>query len=118
MAIIEPLKITVNDSQPYYYAQAKDRAGTVIDITSASIVCTMRTVDEVTTKINRQSTGITITDATNGKFRYAWQSGDTDTVEIYYIEFEITPASGGKYTLPMPFEGRAEVHVVSSQDTT
>ena len=41
-----------------------------------------------------------------------------EAVEIYYIEFEITPASGGKYTLPMPFEGRAEVHVVSSQDTT
>ena len=116
--MIEPLKLTVNDLQPKYFAQAKDSAGAVIDITSAVIVCTMKTADDVTIKINRQSAGVTITDAVNGLFNYAWQSGDTDTVGIYYIEFEITPSSGGKYTLPMPFEGKAEVHIKESLDTT
>ena len=115
--MIEPLKITVNDLQPKYFVQAKDAAGTVIDISGATIVCTMKEVTTGTIKINRQSTGITISDGTNGLFNYAWQSGDTDTLGIYYIEFEITPTSGGKYTLPMPFEGRAEVHIISSQDT-
>lgn len=114
--MIEPLKITLLDLQPYYFIQAKDQDG-VINLTGASIVCTMKTADLVTTKISRQSAGITITNATNGLFEYRWISGDTDTLGIYYIEFEVNPSSGGKYTLPQPSEGRAEVHIVNSLDS-
>ncbi len=116
--IIEPLKLTVNDLQPYYYVQAKDAAGAVIDLTGATIVATMKNVVTDVVKINRQSTGITISTAASGLFHYAWQSGETDTGGIYYIEFEITPpASGGKFTLPQPQEGKAEVHIISALDT-
>ncbi len=115
--IIEPLKLTLNDLQPRYFAQAKDAAGAVIDLTGATIVATMKDVVLGTVKINRQSAGITISDAENGLFNYAWQAGDTDTAGIYYVEFEITPVSGGKFTLPQPQENKAEVHIIDSLDT-
>jgi hypothetical protein len=53
-----------------------------------------------TLKLDRQSAGINITDAAGGEFEYRWQAGDTDTVGRHEIEFEITPASGGKFTVP------------------
>lgn len=120
MALIEPLKITLNDEQTYYNGQAVDSDGVAVSLVGASGVVTMRTVDGLTTKINRQSTGLSITDAANGLFEYRWQTsdGDTDTAGQYYIEFEFTPPTGGKFTVPMPFQGKAEVHIEDSLDTT
>lgn len=114
--VIPTFYIKVNDLQPFYYVQIKDGSGVVVDITSATIRCTMKSIDG-TLKINRQTTGISISDATNGQFYYAWQSGDTDTIGKYYIEFEITPASGGKWTIPASPKERAEVFVEPSLDT-
>jgi hypothetical protein len=112
------LKITKNDLQPYYHATAEDSNG-VIDITGATIVCTMKNIRTGDLKINRQSAGINISDATNGEFEYKWVSGDTDTVGGYEIEFEITPTSGGKFTYPTTEEdGKAIVEIVDSLDTT
>lgn len=112
---IKDLKITKNDLQPYYYVQATDAAAVVINITGATIYCTMKQVDATTIKINRQTTGINITDAVNGLFEYRWQAGDTDTVGEYYIEFEINPASGGKFTFGGV--GVAKVIIKDSLDT-
>ena len=115
---IEAFYIKKNDLQPYYYAQVKDAAGKVVDITGATIYCTMKDAKAGTLKINRQTTGITISDGTNGKFHYAWQTGETNAVAKYYIEFEIDPTSGGKFTLPAQPEDKAEVHVTESLDTS
>jgi len=114
---IETFYIKQNDLQPYYYAQVKDAAGDVVAITGATIYCTMKSAAG-TLKINRQTTGINISDGTNGKFEYKWQSGDTDSVGKYYIEFEINPASGGKFTIPAKPEDKAEVHITESLDTS
>jgi len=115
---IEPLYIKQNDLQPYYYAQVKDADGAVVAITGATIYCTMKDAKAGTLKINRQTTGITISDGTNGKFHYAWQSGDTNAVGKHYIEFEINPTSGGKFTLPAQPEDKAEVYVTQSLDAS
>ena len=114
---IKPLYLKENDLQPYYYAQVKDADEAVVDIDGATIYCTMKSAAG-TVKIDRQTTGITISDGANGKFRYAWQSGDTDTAGKYFIEFEIVPASGGKFTVPAKPTERAEVVIVPSLDAS
>jgi len=111
---IKVLHLKENDLQPYYYATAKDSDGDAINVTGATIYCTMKLMDG-SVKIDRQTTGITITDGANGQFEYRWQAGDTDTVGRYKIEFEINPASGGKFTLPA--DEQAIVHIHSSLDS-
>lgn len=114
--MITVLTIKKNDLQPAYPAQVKDSAGNVVNLTGATIYCTMKNAVDGTLKINRQTTGINISDAANGKFEYQWQTGNTDTAGKYYIEFEINPASGGKFT--MPPDNSAGVWIKESLDTT
>jgi len=115
---IDAFYIKKNDLEPYYYAQVKDADGNVVNITGATIYCTMANARTGSRKINRQTTGINLSTPVSGEFEYQWQSGDTDSVGKYYIEFEINPASGGKFTLPSKPEDRAEVHVIESLDAT
>lgn len=111
-------KVTKNDLQPYYYVQIKNSTGAAVDLTSASIVCSMRLPGSTTSKIDRQSTGINITDPTNGKFEYRWQPGDTDTPGLYDIEFEVTPSGAGKMTFPNDeTQGPAQVRISDSLDS-
>ncbi len=116
IGVIDPLKITLNDLQPSYNVQLKDNAGTVINITGVSIKASLKNAKTGVLKIDR-SVDVTIQDAANGLFRYNWDAVDVDTLGIYYIEFEITPSSGGKFTVPTPSQGRAEVHIINSLDT-
>ncbi len=104
-ATIKKVWIKRNDEQPYIRGYAKNSDdGTPIDLTGAVIRCNMIDPSTGTLKINRQTAGITILDqgTDKGKFYYAPQvgDGDTDTSAEYNIEFEITPSSGGKFTLP------------------
>ena len=115
MGIIIEFKVKKNDLQPHYPAQVKDSAGNVVTLTGATIYCTMKNAADGTLKINRQTTGINISDAVNGKFEYQWQTGNTDTAGKYYIEFEINPASGGKFTIPA--DNSAVVTILESLDT-
>ncbi len=114
---IKDLYVTQHDLQPYYRVTVKDSAGNLIDLTGVTIVFTMKSVGGIV-KINRQSTGVIIANQTTnkGEFEYRWQAGNTDTSGEYYIEFEVTPASGGKFTLPGPDLGRAKVVVVEDLD--
>ena len=57
-----------------------------------------------------------VTDSTSGKFEYRWQGTDTDTSGKYFIEFEITPTAGGKYTLPT--DRGAIVRIIDDEDST
>jgi hypothetical protein len=86
----------------------------VKDLTGATIVFTMATTDGVTKKVNRQAA--VITNPTGGEVEYRWVSGNTDTSGPYLCEFEITPASGGKFTVPT--KERAVVVVVDDLDAT
>jgi hypothetical protein len=122
---IKPLKVKRNDGQPYYATQAEDANG-VIDLSGATILCTMREkltdgTLSPTKKIDRQSAGIFIEpdQVTNkGWFHYAWQTDETDTAAQYSIEFEITPAVGKKFTLPAADEDEALVTVFADLDET
>jgi len=116
MGKIAEFYIKQNDLQPHYPAQVKDSDGEAVSLSGATIYCTMQARDG-TLKINRQTTGINISDAAAGQFEYQWQTGDTDTVGKFYIEFEINPASGGKFSVPADPDEVAEVHVVKSRDT-
>lgn len=107
---IDTLFLKKNDLQPYYYAKAKDSDGNAIPLSGATIYCTMKSLAG-TVKIDRQTTGINITDADAGEFEYRWQSGDTDTTGPYKIEFEINPASGGKFTIPVSPTDKAIVNI-------
>jgi len=114
---IKTLFLKKNDLQPYYYAQAKDSDGNAISLSGATIYCTMKSLAG-TVKIDRQTTGISITDAAEGEFEYRWQSGDTDTTGPYTIEFEINPSSGGKFTIPADPADKAIVSIRASLDAT
>lgn len=107
-----------NDLQPYYPFTVKDSGGNLIDLTGATIRCTMK-LEGGAIKIDRRTAGITIANqSTNkGEADLAWQAGDTDTPGTYAIEFEITPASGGKFTLPSPAQGPAQVVISDSLDS-
>jgi hypothetical protein len=56
----------------------------------------MKSLDGVI-KINE---AMTITDADNGVVQYDWQTGDTDTVGIYYVEFQVTYSDSSIETFP------------------
>ena len=120
MSKIPPFYIKQYDAQPYYPCDVIDSDGDPVDLAGASIVCTMKNTRTNSLQINRQSVGINVTSEAGGQFEYKWQtgSGDTDVIGKYHIEFEITPASGGKFTLPVDPRDVAEVYVVKSLDTS
>lgn len=121
---IKTLHLTQFDLQPVYPVTVVNSSGIAIDITGSTIRTTMRLENSTTIAINRSTAGITLTDATAGAFTYQWQAGDTDSTGLYDIEFETTPAAGGKFTLPNPTlsqstsEGPAHVQITRGLDAT
>src|SRR3990167_5460766 len=117
--MIENLYVTQYDLQPYYPVKNIDSSGAAVDLTGATIYCIMSLISNGTLKINRQTAGIVIENQTTnkGEFKYQWQSGDTNTVGQYYIEFEINPLSGGKFTLPSNRDGKAQISITAGLDT-
>jgi hypothetical protein len=112
---VAKLELKRDDLQPIFYVSHVDRNDDPVNLTGATIRCTMKD-EEGTKKINRQTAGITITDGAKGEFQYQWQSGDTDTPGLYYIEFEIEPATGGKFTIPSNSFETAQITIHESLD--
>ena len=118
--MVKKFNLKQNDLQPYYFFKFVDSNKIGIDLTGASIVCTMKSTAGAGIKIDRQSAGIVILDQTTNKGEgyYQWQAGETDTVDNYKIEFEVTPAIGGKFTMPNnDDESPAIVKINASLDT-
>ena len=113
---IQEFIIKRNDLQPYYRGVVKEYNDSgvkiVKDISGATIRCTMKS-PQGTVRIDRQS--CVITDSTAGEFEYRWSSGDTTSTGKYFIEFEVTPGSGGKFTVPPDNKG-AVVHIKEDLD--
>lgn len=97
--------------QPYFRTKAEDSSGTAVDITGATIYCTLTKLDG-TVQVNAQTAGIVVTDGTAGEFEYRWVSGDTDIAGTYEVEFRIVPASGGDFTLPVIPKEIAKVIII------
>ena len=117
--MIENLYVTQYDLQPYYPVKTIDSSGAAVDLTGATIYCIMSLISNSTLKINRQTAGIVIENQTTnkGEFKYKWQTNDTNTPGDYYIEFEINPTAGGKFTVPSPKEEKAQVTISAGLDT-
>jgi Rib/alpha/Esp surface antigen-like repeat protein len=89
--------IKQNDTRPYLDAQLANTDGTPIDLTGCTVRFFMVSTSGGQPKINAQCA---ITDAVNGKVRYYWQAGDTESFGDYKAEFEITFPDGSKQTVP------------------
>lgn len=88
--------IKQNDTSPSLQATLKDASQTPINLNGATVMFHMKSVDG-TIKVDAE---MTITDEDNGVVQYDWQSGDTDTVGTYYVEFEVTYADASVETFP------------------
>lgn len=88
--------IKQNDTSPSLQATLKDSAQNPVDLTDAAVMFHMKSVDGAV-KVDRQ---MTITNASGGVVQYDWQTGDTDTVGTYYVEFEVTYADASIETFP------------------
>ena len=89
-------RIKQNDTSPSLQATLKDASNTGVDLSGATVVFRMNSVDG-TVKVE---SNMTIVDADNGVVRYDWQSGDTDTNGTYLVEFRVTYVDGKVETFP------------------
>jgi hypothetical protein len=88
--------IKQNDTSPSIQVTLEDSAFVAIPLLGASVKIHMKSLDGVI-KING---AMTIVDADNGIIQYDWQTGDTDTVGIYYVEFQVTYSDSSIETFP------------------
>jgi uncharacterized protein YfaS (alpha-2-macroglobulin family) len=88
--------IKQNDTSPSLQAILKDASGTAIILTAASVRFHMKALDG-TVKVDA---AMTVTDNLNGVVQYDWQTGDTDTVGSYSVEFEVTYLDNTIETFP------------------
>ena len=105
----EKFHIKRYDRQPAYRVQVINSSGTPEDISSASINFAM---ENKTTgvKVNSGTTaGCSLSNPSSGIFDYIWQASDTVEAGVFKIEFEITPISGGKFTVPAKDEDEAVI---------
>lgn len=71
-----------------------------------------------TPKVDRAAAAIDPDQVINtGQVDYNWAGTDTDTPGAYNAEFEITPGSGGKFTLPNGGDGPWEIVITDSLDS-
>lgn len=88
--------IKQNDTSPTLQATLKTAALVPVDLTGATVMFHMKSVDG-SIKVNTQ---MSITNASGGVVEYSWQAADTDTVGTYYVEFEVTYADLSVETFP------------------
>ena len=88
--------IKQNDTSPSILAELKDANNTPVNITSATAKIFVKAIDG-TLKIN---SSVQVINAALGKVRYDWQTGDTDTVGTYSVEFQVTYTDGSIETFP------------------
>jgi hypothetical protein len=88
--------IKQNDTSPSMLANLTDGDGNAINLTGATVNVHVKDL-EGNIKIDRT---IDIPDPLIGRVRLNWQTGDTDTVGTYYVEFEATYNDGSIETFP------------------
>jgi len=81
------IKIVQNDTKPYLEFEITQE-GAPVDLTGCAVKFYMKNADTGAVKIN--GVACSITDAANGKCRYVWNAGDTNTIGTYLGEVEVT----------------------------
>jgi uncharacterized protein YfaS (alpha-2-macroglobulin family) len=74
----------------------KDADSNPIDLTGANVRFHMKAIGGAI----KVDAAMTIVDQNNGTVRYDWNTGDTDTVGTYEVEFEVTYSDGAIETFP------------------
>ena len=90
--------IKQNDTAPSIRANLKDGNAAAVNLTGASVRFHMRTISGGISKVD--APGVIISPPDSGVVQYNWNAADTDTVESYQAEFEITYANGTIETFP------------------
>lgn len=90
--------IKKDDTAPPITATLRDSQGTPIDLTGCTVKFHMKAVPPGTKSLLDKS--VSILDGVNGKVRYVWATGDTDTAGPYRAEFEITYPDLTHQTVP------------------
>ena len=88
--------IKQNDTSPSLQATLKDSNLTPINLNGATVEFHMKSLDGVI-KVDET---MTIVDSPNGIVKYDWQTGDTDTVGTYNVEFQVTYSDASIETFP------------------
>ena len=88
--------IKQNDTSPSLQATLKDSNLTPINLNGATVEFHMKSLGG-TIKVNET---MTIVDSPNGIVKYDWQTGDTDTVGTYNVEFQVTYSDTTIETFP------------------
>jgi len=94
--------IKQNDTSPAIETQLEDESNNAKDITGFNeIEFHMKLPASSSAKVDANtSTGVSATDAANGKVKYEWSSGDTDTAGRYHAEWQVTYSDGTIETFP------------------
>lgn len=66
--------------------------GSADDISGATVAFSMW--DSDTVKIDENTANTNVTDAANGEVEYDFQSGDLDTAQLWFFEWEVTFSDG------------------------
>jgi hypothetical protein len=97
-----------HDLRPALDMQLKDGDANALNVSTAiatSVTFIMKDIATGTVKVEAACTLLEPTDITkangyDGRVRYQWLSGDTDTADTYLGEFEILYTDGQKLTVP------------------
>lgn len=83
--------IRQNDTSPTADIICLDADGAVVNVLDATVVFRMKSITDGTLKVEASGT---VVNGEAGHVRYVWQTGDTDTVDRYNAEFELTFVDG------------------------
>lgn len=103
------MNIKRNDLLPPLDAVLLRTDGAPIDLTGCTVRLRLRSERDLPLKVDAPAT---IVDAPGGVVRYEWLAGDTDTVDVYRAEFEITFPS--TKTMTVPTDSFFSVHVIGT----
>lgn len=90
--------IRQGDTTPALATTILGSNGSALNLTSATVSFTMRTLTS-NTPVTLAGTA-SITNATAGQVQFAWAAADTQTPGLYMGEWHVTLSGGGTYTFP------------------
>ena len=95
----EDFEIKENDTSPSLEGICRDGFGAPVNMTGATVVFNMRLHPAGAVKISSGAM-TAVGSAANGRFKYVWQTGDTNTPGTYEGEVQATFSNGAIRTFP------------------